>query len=266
MNLTRSKIIVASLSSAVIGLLSGLIGVGGGEFRLPILIGFLRLPVLFATATNLIIGVLVSATTFIFRFSLMTQMALRAALFLSVVSLIGGYLGATLSGKIKEHIISYILTGFLVLVGFKLMLATFLTFGFSDVLLGTDLKLFLLYFGAFFIGVISGLFGVAGGEFRIPLLMGFADMPIKLAGTVSTLVALPTQLGGLVKRCKLKHINQPNVKLAIVMGISSVVGSFFGAKLVFYCNEKFLEFTLGFILVFAAIGIFRKKHGIVFSK
>lgn len=47
---------VSSLSGLIIGFLSGLIGIGGGEYRAPILIYLLRLGAKFAIATNLLIG------------------------------------------------------------------------------------------------------------------------------------------------------------------------------------------------------------------
>src|SRR5260370_39524457 len=47
---------LAFLSGIVIGAAAGLIGVGGGEFRIPVLLHVLRLPVKVAAGVNLIVG------------------------------------------------------------------------------------------------------------------------------------------------------------------------------------------------------------------
>ncbi len=59
--------IIASVSGVVIGFLSGLIGVGGGEYRTPVLIYALRLSAKFAIAANLLIGLFTVTVSFIRR-------------------------------------------------------------------------------------------------------------------------------------------------------------------------------------------------------
>ena len=58
---------ISSLSGLAIGFLSGLVGIGGGEYRAPVLIYLLRLKTKFAIASNLLIGLLVVSTSFIRR-------------------------------------------------------------------------------------------------------------------------------------------------------------------------------------------------------
>lgn len=48
----------------------------------------------------------------------------------------------------------------------------------------------------FIIGVIAALLGVAGGEFLIPTLVLLFGVDIKLAGSLSLAVSLPTMLVG----------------------------------------------------------------------
>ena len=105
-----------------------------------------------------------------------------------------------------------------------------------------------LVVSGFFIGIASGIFGVAGGELRIPMLMFFCSLPIKLAGTVSSLTAIFAQTGGLWKHHQLKHVSKNNCILAIVMGVFSVMGSYIGAALVFGISERTLELMLGIML------------------
>jgi len=253
--------IISIVSGLVIGFFSGLIGVGGGEFRLPILLAVLKLPILFATATNLIIGLLVSGTTVALRFPLLTHEAWLIVFAMSVFSIVGGYFGSYLTGKIKVRVLTYCLCVFLALVGLKMLLTPFLPLklvfgsGFS-----LPLNLILLSLAGFFIGIISGLFGVAGGEFRIPILMFLFALPIKLSGTISSAVAVATQIGSLSKRIQLRHVNKNSWKIALSMGITSILGSALGAKLMFFCNEKLLETILGLVLLGAALVLLRHSR------
>jgi uncharacterized protein len=51
----------------------------------------------------------------------------------------------------------------------------------------------------FVIGVIASLLGVAGGEFLIPTLVLLCGADIKLAGSLSLAVSLPTMLVGFTR-------------------------------------------------------------------
>lgn len=254
----KRKLILSIISGLGIGFLSGLIGVGGGEFRLPILLSVFELPLFFATATNLIIGILISLVSFLRRYSLMTPGAFEIALFMGAASIIGGYAGAYITGKVKERIVGYILIVFLMLVGLKLTISPLLDIELPRLALSHHATLALLSLLGATIGLVSGVFGVAGGEFRIPALMYFAATPIKLAGTISSLVALPAQIASLWKHHQLKRVTKEGALIALAMGAASVVGSFFGATLVFIVNEKLLECLLGIALLCASYGTYRK--------
>jgi len=51
----------------------------------------------------------------------------------------------------------------------------------------------------FIVGVIAALLGVAGGEFLIPTLVLLFGVDIKLAGSLSLAVSLPTMLVGFAR-------------------------------------------------------------------
>ena len=51
----------------------------------------------------------------------------------------------------------------------------------------------------FVIGVVASLLGVAGGEFLIPMLILLFGADLKLAGSLSLAVSLPTMLVGFTR-------------------------------------------------------------------
>lgn len=57
----------AFAAGALIGLLGGLIGLGGAEFRLPVLVGMFRLPTLDAVIFNKGMSLVVVAAALVFR-------------------------------------------------------------------------------------------------------------------------------------------------------------------------------------------------------
>jgi len=56
------------------------------------------------------------------------------------------------------------------------------------------------------------------------------------------------------------HELAPRCIIAIIMGISSIIGSLVGATLVFAINEKLLEIILGIVLLIASICLYKKNH------
>jgi uncharacterized membrane protein YfcA len=85
---------VAFISGAVIGALGGLIGLGGAEFRLPLLIGAFRFAALQAVILNKAMSLVVVASALPFRASAVPFSALAAHWSIIVNLLCGSLLGA----------------------------------------------------------------------------------------------------------------------------------------------------------------------------
>jgi hypothetical protein len=85
---------LAFVGGAVIGALGGLIGLGGAEFRLPLLIGALRFAALQAVILNKAMSLVVVASALPFRASAVPFSALAAHWSIIVNLLAGSLLGA----------------------------------------------------------------------------------------------------------------------------------------------------------------------------
>lgn len=240
----------------LMGVAAGLIGVGGGEFRIPILLYVIGLPVIAAVAVNLFVGLLTVVVSFIIRFQLglLDAQVINVALVMSLVSIIGSYLGAALTRKVEEKFLKKVLAALLVIIGLKIGLEPFVhTPPLFEFTLGFAEETFLAALVGIVIGIISGMLGVAGGEFRIPALIYVFGFDIKIAGTASLLVSIPTVATGFVKHRMMGHTNRNATIIAIIMGIGSILGAVIGASQAVVVDKDVLKVLLGAILILATV-------------
>lgn len=110
---------------AVIGILGGLIGLGGAEFRLPVLVGFYRFRTLQAVVINLAVSLVTVTCSLIFRVGLSHLGALtgHSAIIFDLLcgSLIGSYLGVRFATRIDEGKLTRVVALLLVALSFVLI-------------------------------------------------------------------------------------------------------------------------------------------------
>jgi len=113
----RLGLVVGALFGAPIGVLSGFTGVGGGEYRAPVLLSLLG-RVRWAIAANLLIGVAVASFNVLFRqVWLLAPEYVAIGLLMVPLSLPGAYLGALLTKRISTPVLKGLLAGILVATG-----------------------------------------------------------------------------------------------------------------------------------------------------
>jgi len=253
----HAKILLASLLSFIIGLVAGLLGVGGGEFRLPVLICLIGFPVAIAAAANLLIGILTVAVGLARRLMLGITLPGIAGVIVSMsaASIVGAYAGAFITDKVKEKYLKAAVGVLLVSIGIKMVYDAFAVESSAGLALSYPMELFLAGVLGGLIGVVGGALGVAGGELRIPSLIYIFGMPIKEAGTVSLLVSIPTVATGAFKHARMGHVRREVILISIAMAIPSVVGAFLGATLVVAAGENLLKALLGVVLLLATVRI-----------
>jgi uncharacterized membrane protein YfcA len=188
-------------AGALIGTLGGLIGLGGAEFRLPVLISLFRFRGLEAVILNKATSLVVVATALPFRASTVPLAAVAASwpviVNLLAGSLAGAWVGAGWATRLKSETLYRVIAVLLVLIAGILLFAHDAVAG-SPPFTGAGLMVAGIIAG-FVIGVIASLLGVAGGEFLIPTLVLLFGADIKLAGSVSLAVSLPTMLVGFTR-------------------------------------------------------------------
>jgi uncharacterized membrane protein YfcA len=115
----------------------------------------------------------------------------------------------------------------------------------------------------FVIGVVASLLGVAGGELLIPTLILLFGADVKLAGSLSLAVSLPTMLVGFARYSRDSTFAAllRNRWFVVVIAAGSIAGSFIGAMLLGIVPANVLLPALAVILLLSAI----KSGGITSS-
>ncbi len=252
------KLLIAAFFGLLIGIVAGLLGVGGGEFRLPVLIALLGFPVAVAAAANLVIGILTVTVGLATR--LLTGVfdpgAISLIVAMSIGSVFGAYWGAALTGRVKEKYLKYAVGALLIGLGLKMIHGALVTEPTGGAVVGYSMEM--LAFGGvlgLLVGVVCGSLGVAGGELRIPPLIYLFNQPIKIAGTTSLAVSLPAVATGALKHQRMGHVGRGVIYTCIAMGVPSIIGAYVGASLVLVAGETFLKMLLGVILMLAVVRI-----------
>jgi uncharacterized membrane protein YfcA len=118
----------AFLAGAVIGALGGLIGLGGAEFRLPLLIGAFRFGALQAVILNKAMSLIVVASALPFRAGAVPFGAVAASwpiiVNLLAGSLLGAWFGAGWATRLKSQTLYRVIAVMLALIAVVLLFGT----------------------------------------------------------------------------------------------------------------------------------------------
>lgn len=260
---TERSLPAAFGGGAVIGTLGGMIGLGGAEFRLPLLIGMFRFAALEAVILNKAMSLVVVATALPFRTGTVpfSEVAAHWPIILNLLagSLAGAWFGAGWATRLKSQTLYRILAALLVVIA-VIMLFGHETAATGRLLAGTA-QMIAGVIAGFGIGIVASLMGVAGGELLIPTLVLLFGADIKLAGSLSLAVSLPTMLVGFARYSQDQSfaVLGRNRTFLLTMVAGSVVGTFIGGLLLGVVPGTILLPALAAILLISAVKVWRHK-------
>lgn len=245
----------------IIGALGGLIGLGGAEFRLPLLIGLFHFAALEAVILNKAMSLVVVATALPFRAATVPFDAIAEnwpiVLNLLAGSLLGAWFGAGWATRLKSESLYKIIAALLVAIAVVLVVGHGATAG--QALLTGAAQMIAGVVAGFAIGIVASLLGVAGGELLIPTLVLLFGADIKLAGSLSLAVSLPTMLVGFSRysRDQSFSVLGRNKAFLLVMAAGSILGTYIGGQLLGIVPNSFLLPALAVILLISAVKVWR---------
>ena len=107
------------------------------------------------------------------------------------------------------------------------------------------------------IGVVAALMGVAGGELLIPTIVLLYGIDIKVAGSLSLAVSLPTMLVAFARYSRDQSfvVLAENKNFLVAMAAGSVIGTIIGGLLLNVVPSLVLIPLLAALLVLSAVKV-----------
>jgi uncharacterized protein len=104
------------------------------------------------------------------------------------------------------------------------------------------------------VGFFGGMFGVGGGVILIPALVYIMGMEQHTAQGTSVAIMLPPI--GIIAAYTYYKAGHVNIKYAIIIAITFIIGSYFGSKLAVHLPDQFSKKIFAVILFLISIKMF----------
>lgn len=110
------------------------------------------------------------------------------------------------------------------------------------------------YAGAFvlgaFVGVLAGFVGLGGGFIMVPLLVSLYRMPMKYVSGTSLITVMILAIPGVITHAAFGNID---LLAGIAISAGAIPGAFIGARLVQYVPDRILRLVFGCFLIVVAV-------------
>jgi uncharacterized membrane protein YfcA len=238
----------------VAGILGGLVGVGGGVIMIPLMTEILRFRQQEAHGTSLV-AVVFTALAGSFIYYLHGSADIPASALLAAMALCTVRFGAKFCCFLPEWKLKRYFGGFLLLVTFILLLKPFL----PHVVEGASpawIRWCILVVLGILTGFISGMMGVGGGIFMVPMMVIFAGIAQHTAQGISLLAMIPASAVG-----AWTHWKAGNTRKKLLPGLIAGVlaGVYAGGSFAHVMPENGLRLVFAALLLYTATRYLRAK-------
>lgn len=252
------------LVGGCVGVLGGLIGLGGAEFRLPLLIGVFGFLALQAVILNKALSLVVVATALPARlFTVPFSDVLgkwQVIVSLLAGSALGAWLGATWATRMASTTLYRVIAALLVVIAVALAANHLGTVPQLDLPPGAQVVAGIA--AGLGIGIVAALLGVAGGELLIPTIVLLYAVDVKLAGSLSLAVSLPTMIVAFARYSRDGSfvVLRQHRRFAIAMAAGSVAGTVIGGLMLGIVPTAVLIPLLVCLLLVSAMKVWPNRH------
>jgi uncharacterized membrane protein YfcA len=250
-----------------IGGLAGLIGLGGGEFRLPILIHSIGFNAKSAVPLNLTVSLVTLCFALASRSGAISLLDVLAhspeVVGLACGGMASAFYGAHLVQVLSNQRLVQVIGCLLAALGALLLVEAIVPFQNAGLAPANPTVHFVagcvIGIG---IGLVSSFLGVAGGELLIPALMFIFGADIRTAGSASILISLCLISAGLWRHWRMGTLplGRGVQRIISAMSLGSIIGAGVGGLLVAVAPVGALKLLLGCVLVAAAAKTLRTRH------
>lgn len=251
----------------LIGGIGGLIGLGGGEFRLPILVALIGFTARAAVPMNQILSLVTLVTALVVRWHTGLLFAVDtvapAVIALGIGGVTAAWFAARLLSRVTDHRLERAIAVLLMAIGLLLLSERLVPANLPalvpaepgwQVIAGIALGLC--------IGTASTFLGVAGGELLIPTLVFVFGADIHTAGSAVLFISIPTLCMGLFRynRAGLLPDRPTLLRVGLPMAIESLIGAVVGGAFAGSTSAEALKLLLGVVLTAASFKAFWRRH------
>jgi uncharacterized membrane protein YfcA len=257
--------LAAFAAGAAVASLGGLIGLGGAEFRLPLLISLFALYAHRAVRINLLVSLATLAMSAVARLGFLgstNDFRLEIAGMLAG-GIVAAWVGAGMLARIpKTRIMGVIAALLMVTAGLLAAEALWVGADWAALATGSLIRPVAALTAGMLVGAISSLLGVAGGEFIIPILIFIFGADIRTAGTASVLISIPIVLTGVARHWLTGHYRSQSMLayLVLPMATGSLVGAAAGGYLAAWAPTDAVRLLLAAILAASAVKLWSKSE------
>lgn len=214
------SIIVLIVVGMLVGVLSGMFGIGGGTVIVPALV-WLGLSQRNAAATSTL-AIVPTSISGVISYATGGHVDWLAAALLFCGMFIGGQIGSWLLSRLPELVLRWIFVAFLVFVVINQV--SFVPSRDHQIVMSVTTGICLALLGVI-IGTLAGLLGIGGGALAVPslsILFGASDL---VARGTSLLAMFPNSITTSVANLKRRLVH---VKAALIIGLVAAVTAPFG--------------------------------------
>ena len=217
-------LLILAIGGIFSGVLSGLLGIGGGFIIVSLLVALGYSPIQ-AVATSSLVIVLSSSTGSFYNWR-NGYLDLKRVVYIAIPAIIAAQLGVLLAVKIPDYVLLVVFSIFLIVNIFLIRLRKRLVAQNKQSNSSLNPVLSRIATGSI-AGFLAGLLGVGGGAIMVPLQMLLLDEDIK--------VAIRTSLGVIVAATissSINHAIQGNILFVVglTLGIGGMIGSQLGTR------------------------------------
>ena len=246
-----------------VGCIGTLIGAGGGFIIVPILMIFFGFTPQHAIGTSIAV-VFLNALSGTFSYISQKRIDYELGIKFAVAAVPGVIAGALLAQKLSLTVFSIVFGIFILSMAyvvlfmreFHLVCRNTMDAPKTRVLCDTfgkvhtyDPDLSLGLAGSFFVGTISGLFGIGGGIIHVPF-MSFIRIPVHIAAATSHFIITITSFFGTIM---FLGLNKIDMDYSIFIGIGTIIGAVLGARIAVTTHSEIIKRIIGFILIALAL-------------
>ncbi|MDR3036899.1 MAG: sulfite exporter TauE/SafE family protein [Coriobacteriales bacterium] len=249
--MTVSFFILIACFGLLVGILSGMFGIGGGTMIIPLLHLVFNIPILASTATSLFV-IAPTSVSGAWRHRWQGTVDLRAAVVIGASGAVTSAISSLFSNQLPDIVVGIAAAGVIFYSASSMLRHAFRQSRAAE--RGDSHRLVADTFGrtvgqvclGLFAGLVAGVVGVGGGFIIVPVCVAYFGYTFKEASGTSLAAIAFLALPGIITHALLGHVWY---LYGIALMIGTIPGANIGARIIAHIPERTARFAFGGLLV-----------------